>query len=59
MIRIVTVSLLLTRLAFRPLQVSSELCLGVWRHRPAIVLSVDRIEVRDRLRKRIDRVFPF
>lgn len=58
-IRILAVSLLVIRLAFRRLDVSVELCLDLWRHRPPIVVSIDQVQSRWRLRDRVDLMFPF
>lgn len=58
-IRILTVSFIVARLACRRLDVSAELCLDLWRHRPPIVVSIDQAQLGWRLRDRIDLMFPF
>ena len=59
LIRILTVSYLVARLACRRLDVSAEFCLQRWRNRPPIVVTMDRVVPDGSLRERIDTLFPF
>ncbi len=59
MIRLLTVSFLVARLASRRLDISAQLCLDLWRHRPPIVMSLDEVRFASSLRTRIDLMFPF